>query len=352
MNILHIFKSTGMTFYQPYIEFINKNFDSQSHHFMIEVYNRKNNNENHIDNRDYVNKFQYIKLIKRLYMSDKIILHSLMSPRLVLILFFNPWLLKKCYWTIWGADLYYYKNRNKTFKSNVYEFFRKHVIRNIGGLITYIKGDFELAKKWYGAKGKYYYSFMYPSNLYKEYNYNKSSKQASTVYIQIGNSADISNNHIEVFEKLKIYKNEDIEIICPLSYGDKKYIEMVIKEGKKIFGEKFIPVLKFLPKEEYLKLLDKIDIAIFNHKRQQAMGNIITLLGLGKKIYIRNNITTWQFCLDHGLKVFDLNGSLSNLFDKMDESTKQKNIENVKRQFSEEKLIKDWKKIFRAGDKD
>lgn len=38
-----------------------------------------------------------------------------------------------------------------------------------------------------------------------------------------------------------------------------------------------------MPFEEYLGLLAKIDIAILNHKRQQAMGNITTLLGLGKK---------------------------------------------------------------------
>jgi len=34
-----------------------------------------------------------------------------------------------------------------------------------------------------------------------------------------------------------------------------------------------------MPLDEYLNLLAKIDIAIFNHKRKQAMGNITTLLG-------------------------------------------------------------------------
>ena len=42
-----------------------------------------------------------------------------------------------------------------------------------------------------------------------------------------------------------------------------------------------------LPLSDYLKILGKIDIAIFNHERQQAVGNITSLLGLGKKVYIK-----------------------------------------------------------------
>jgi hypothetical protein len=34
-----------------------------------------------------------------------------------------------------------------------------------------------------------------------------------------------------------------------------------------------------MPFDEYLNLLAKVDIVIFKHKRQQAMGNITTLLG-------------------------------------------------------------------------
>jgi len=46
-----------------------------------------------------------------------------------------------------------------------------------------------------------------------------------------------------------------------------------------IFREKFKPLVDFIPFDEYLNLLAKVDIAIFNHKRQQTMGNITTLLG-------------------------------------------------------------------------
>ncbi|WP_148581875.1 TDP-N-acetylfucosamine:lipid II N-acetylfucosaminyltransferase [Alkalibaculum bacchi] len=341
-----MFKNTNRTFYEPYIEFINENFDSTDHYFMIEEYNNQLLNEYYENNLEYINKFQFIKIIKELYISDKIILHSLTSPRLILLLFFQPWLLEKCYWAIWGADLYYYNHRKKNFKSNIYEFFRKYIIKNIGGLITHIYGDYELAKQWYGANGEYYYSFMYPSNLCKEYDAPR-IKSNDKFYIQIGNSADPLNNHREIIMKLSKYKHKNIEIICPLSYGNDAYKAEIVKLGKDIFENKFIPLTNFMPFDRYLDILSKIDVAIFNHKRQQALGNITTLLGLGKKVYIREDITTCQFCLDHHLKVFSLNENFDDLFEKMNTREIQMNIENVKRQFSEEKLIDDWKKIFK-----
>jgi hypothetical protein len=347
MKNLHIFKNTNEKFSEPYIEFINNNFDKKKHFFYHIGEDRRTNKVSR-ENIEFITKLKYFTLIKDMYKANKIILHGLMSPLLVFIFFLQPWLLKKCYWVVWGGDLYYFKNRKRKLKTNFYEFLRRFVIKNIGGIITHIKGDYELAQKWYGAKGKYYYSFMYPSNLFKEYDLCKVKKDNDKMYIQIGNSADPSNNHLEVFKKLEKYKDKKIEIICPLSYGNPKYRELIIQEGIRLFGDKFNPIVEFMPFNKYLELLAKIDIAIFNHERQQAMGNITNLLGLGKKVYIKDDITTWDFCIDHGLKVFSSNGNFDDLFEEMDESVKKKNIDNVKAQFSDKKLKQDWIKIFES----
>ena len=60
-----------------------------------------------------------------------------------------------------GGDFYFPEKQR---------WFKKQVIKKIRHFVTYLKGEFELVKKWYGAKGTYHESFMYPSNLYKEYN--------------------------------------------------------------------------------------------------------------------------------------------------------------------------------------
>lgn len=87
---------------------------------------------------------------------------------------------------------------------------------------------------------------------------------------------------------------------------------------------------------------------MFNHKRQQALGNIMTLLGLGKKVYLRDDISTWDICLKHKLKVFKITSNVEDLFTKLNENDKLNNMKNVKDNFSESKLKNDLEKIFNS----
>ena len=212
------------------------------------------------------------------------------------------------------------------------------------GLITHLNGDYLYAKKTYNVKGNYFYCLIYLSNVFGNYNFEK--RVNKEIKIQVGNSADFSNNHLEIFEKLRNVKDNNIKIVCPLSYGENnKYTKKVIEKGKHIFGKKFIPILEYLPFKEYLKLLSEIDIAIFNHDRQQAMGNIITLIGLGKKVYLRDDISTWNSLNEINLKVFSFNNSDFSL----ELLRKEEIIENnliINRNYSESKLIEQWQKIF------
>tara|TARA_Y100000589_G_C26996551_1_gene564909 strand:+ start:50 stop:808 length:759 start_codon:yes stop_codon:yes gene_type:complete len=217
-----------------------------------------------------------------------------------------PWLLKKCAWIVWGSDLYIYQKKNKSWKEKIKEFLKHIVIPKIGYLITYIEGDYHLAKEWYGAKGQRIHCLMYPSNLFTQDRFQKAS-HTNTVKIMLGNSADPSNEHEEVIKSLTNYKDEDIQIYCILSYGDSNQAKKITALGQKIFGEKFIPILELMNKQSYLKFLNEIDIAIFHHKRQQAMGNIINLLGMGKKVYIRAGETHTSFFESLGIRVYDFN---------------------------------------------
>lgn len=334
-----------------YIKFINENFDANKHIFiydggssnkLIKISNKPNVIVNErIKNRYLKIVETFIILNKYSYKSDKIILHGLFNPRLILFLFLNPWLLKKCYWVIWGGDLYYYKEE-KQLSEVILEIFRKSLIKRFGGLVTYIKGDYDLAIKWYRAKGTYYECIMYPSNLYKELEIKRLENQ-DKIYIQLGNSADPSNEHLEILERLEQYKSENIEIICPLSYGDKEYALKIKRIGEEKFGNKFVALTDFIPFEKYLEVLGEVDIAIFNHNRQQAMGNIISLLGLGKKVYIRNSITTWGFFKRKNILIYDVEEFELNI---INEKIREKNIQKVKEYFSEINLKSQLMKIF------
>ena len=322
-KVLHI--ATDQKFLIPFIKIMRKHYNINDHKFFLIT---KKKDHMHHDYVIFINKrTQVLKIFFELNKNKMIVLHGLFSNELATVLFFQPWVLKRCYWVMHGGDFYFPEKQS---------WIKKQIIKNISNFITYLKGDFEYVKNFYGAKGKYHECFMYPSNLYKEHSLG--TKDYSTINIQVGNSADPSNNQIEILEKIKKYKNKNIKIFAPLSYGgDQSYVDTVISKGEEIFGNKFIPILKFMKSEEYLNFLENIDIAIFGHKRQQAMGNIITLLGLGKKIYIRTNITSWQFFKDIDVKLFDYNQlNLSN----MDEIIKKANSDKIKSYFSEEHYLK------------
>ena len=317
-------------FMSPFIDVINNHFNRDEHKMLvINISNIECPLE--LKEQDGViwitKKYELLKLSYLLNNSNKIILHGLFFNSLIMSLFFQPWLLKKCYWLMWGGDFYFPKEQR---------WLKKQVIKRIRHFVTFLKGDFELVKRWYGAKGMLHECFMYPSNLYKEYDV-KPKEDGGIINIQVGNSADSTNNHIEVFEKLRQYKDENIKIYVPLSYGNQDHAKDVIAKGKEIFGDKFIALTDFMPFEKYLDFLGTIDIAIFAHKRQQAMGNIITLLGLGKEVYIRKDITTWQFFKDINVRLGDFNNfELA----KIDSLNKKINMNKIKSFFSEDIYLK------------
>jgi dTDP-N-acetylfucosamine:lipid II N-acetylfucosaminyltransferase len=348
MDNLHLLPNDKFT--NAFLLFINKRFEMKRHHFLILGHGKFSNAESkpNVIQLDK-NLKSIILLIKNLNKAINIHIHGLFHPQLVLLLVMQPWLLKKCNWIIWGGDLYDYRKLSRNLREEIYESCRRFVIKRLGRITTQVKGDYELAKEWYDTRAEYCYSFMYPSNLYKKIDLSFEIEDDKHIYIQVGNSADPSNHHLEVLEKLLYLDNSSIKVICPLSYGNVEYQKLVIEEGTKKFGERFIPLVEFIPFEDYLNLLAKIDVAIFNHDRQQALGNITTLLGLGKKVYIREDITTWRFCIEHGLKVFGIKEEFNDLLKVMKEEDKLSNEKVMKENFSEEKLARDWSKIFNSG---
>jgi len=346
-KILHIMSGSSIYNIQ-FINFLNYFFDNGEH--KVVVIGRNNGlYDSHVT---FINKKrQVLELLKLMRNSDKIIIHGLFDLHLVFLLFGQPRLLKKAYWVIWGGDLYYYIFRNKGFKSNIYEFMRRKVIKNIGNIVTLVEGDYELAKKWYKTEAVYHEAFYYNPKICENIDETNDTKKRNKKIIQIGNSADPRNNHIEILNKLLKFKDKDIEIVVPLSYGDREWAKEVIKNGQMLYGDKFRSLDDFLPPQEYQKILNLVDVAIFNHDRQQALGNILTLLHLGKKIFIKNDITSWNFLKKKELAVYntyDIDKLNFEEFIFMDESTKEKNIEMIEKEFSEEKCVKLWKNIFNS----
>ncbi len=297
---------------------------------------------------NFIDIGKHIRLYKKMREAEKVIVHSLASPFLLFLLLFNFKVTKKIYWVVWGKDLYFKKCVNMKNPINIiYEFLRKLSIKNVKHIVTNVDGDYELAKKWYGVDAVFHKAegvgYPYNSNI----NPVLGGYKTSLNKVLLGNSASKSNNHIEALYKLKECDNQNMEVISPLSYGGKKkYVQKVICIGKQLFGDRFKPIVDFMPLQKYNAMLDSIDVAFFYHDRQEAFSNLLTLIGQGKKVYIRTESTLWNYFKDKGIIVHDSNNVDDTLFC-VDEKEIVENNHNQVLKIGDIELSKRlWKEIF------
>lgn len=125
--------------------------------------------------------------------------------------------------------------------------------------------------------------------------------------ILIGNSANPTNNHLDVFKKLSEVDLQNRKIYVPLSYsGSQHYVSKVIEKGKELWGDNFIPIIDFMSLDEYTKILLSCNTLIFNHIRQQGLGNIIVLGYLGAKIFMNKKNPIYHYYNKEGFSIFSI----------------------------------------------
>lgn len=166
--------------------------------------------------------------------------------------------------------------------------------------------------------------------------------------ILLGNSASPSNNHIDIFYRLKKL-NFKGEVICPLSYGNTEYKEKIIAEGKNILGSSFIPLVEFLPLLQYQELIRSCNIVIMNHFRQQAMGNIISAIWHGAKVYLNQKNPAYHYFNRIGVRVLSIQDGLDELsnsevlLNNTDYILKNRNV--LSKNYSQEVVLTRTKKL-------
>ncbi|SRX52622.1 TDP-N-acetylfucosamine:lipid II N-acetylfucosaminyltransferase [Aequorivita sp. CIP111184] len=128
--------------------------------------------------------------------------------------------------------------------------------------------------------------------------------------ILVGNSASRTNNHLEAFDILKKMPLKDRKVIAPLNYGDMEYANIIVEEGKNLFGENFQAITTFLPLQEYNKFITKCGIVVMNHYRQQAIGNILAMLWMGAKVYLDEKNTFYHYLKRKQVHVYSIEKDL------------------------------------------
>lgn len=322
-----------------FIEYMNLNFNPQEHLFLILV---EQSELKYLSFNQYPNvKTIYLKLgwekclevnynpiLRSIYSSRKVFIHYLTDFICWLICRFN--IQQDLYWIFWGSDVYSYINIKKYDKltdnflqergivvanyiGSIQERYRKGAVRRIKYILNPFLEDYKLVKDNFFTEARFL-PFIYPNvinipllnRIKKKPEKNKLNLYPSKYTILLGNSGDFSNNHVDMLYLLKKLSSKDFSVIAPLSYGKKDYIKQIIELGKKLLGDQFIPLINFLPFQEYLSLINSVDIVLMNHNRQQAVGNILVLLYLGKKIYLKENTTTYRALSSQGFSIFNI----------------------------------------------
>ncbi|UAB81234.1 TDP-N-acetylfucosamine:lipid II N-acetylfucosaminyltransferase [Marixanthomonas sp. SCSIO 43207] len=200
--------------------------------------------------------------------------------------------------TIWGKFL---KNiRIKEFKVNK----KQQAIKRIDYIGTAFKEEFEAILKLTKTKKEFFHFWYYPLEIIVSTEQDIVKNRPNII---IGNSASITNNHIEAFKVLKKNKLiQNTEIIVPFSYSKDNHSKCVEKIGKEYFGDLISFLKNFMVLSEYNKILKSCGFAIFYNKRQQAIGNTIALLWYGAKVFLAPENPFYTFLKRKGVIVFSL----------------------------------------------
>lgn len=352
MKIIHIFLVEKFT--DGFVEFVNQNFELEQHDFLIYGKNYLKLNclkeKNVMYRRDLALFLSKQENIEKLLAYDKIIIHGLFDASIIDKWFLNFRLLKKTYLYLWGGDFY----PEDVGKYDYSKIKRSFIIRHAAAVINILPIENQIVKKLYHVKGKQYYATYYnEKEMTYYYNWNADDNtDQNVVKIQIGNSATETNHHKEVLNLLYKFRNEDILIYAPLSYGEVNYAKEIEQYGKSLFKEKFIALNDFMGKKQYYDFMSNMDIAIFDISRQQALGNIYAHLIYRNILYLRKkSVGTLYFKKNLGCtirSVEEIEKLDFNQFCYQKKSVRETNAKKMLNRLKKEQVISEWQRIFNS----
>ena len=172
-------------------------------------------------------------------------------------------------------------------------------IRRIDYFQPVIRTEYLLLKKIEGFHAK---EFYYPgANSFKSYLTPNIPKHCNR--LMVGNSAIATNNHCDVWRHIHSYIPDTINVVVPISYGDKKYgryvNDLIGKDNPQV---EFLT--EMLPYNEYMDLLDSCSYAVYGVLRQQAMGAIFRCMASGIKLFLYRDSLVYDYLKNIGCLVF------------------------------------------------
>jgi hypothetical protein len=223
------------------------------------------------------------------------------------------------------------------------------IIRAIGRINLFsapIPDDYDLLKAALGAHFRAEYIQLNYGSVERTFMVGPMNINGQNILV--GNSATKENNHLEAFEMLSQFDLGDRKVIVPLSYGDPKYRDAIISYGKNLLGKNFHPLIEFTTLDKYNSIIVSCSIVIMNHKRQQALGNVGTMLYKGAKVFFDKETVVFRFFKNRGAHVFlteQIKEKHEETFEPLSEIQKQQNRSVLEAFWSEEVVSSNYLKL-------
>ena len=293
VKYLHIFASRDLKFYTPLVKLIGdkKNgFNWDDTVFLVthkSVYEALHKNCNMVLDEDASE--WYYKYEKN---CDWFISHGFIDHKRALLL--PKRIQKKIVYRYWGGrkpipeyihginlkniSIFFYRLTYRMLYSRMFGHFAMIGIANLVDEIDLRKMD----------KRTPMFILPYGSSEYelvKKYT-KENTKSSNELRIMIGHSSIRSEKHIYYIDLLQRFKDENIRIYVPISYGDMDYAHEINEYVKNNGIDNVVLLNEYMPIEEYIKLLCSIDIAVLDGETSNALGNIHIHLSFGNTLYV------------------------------------------------------------------
>lgn len=268
------------------------------------------------------------RLVGSLNNYSAIVLHGLFFPWCETILRHVPDTVKVA-WVFWGGEIYGRKDLRASFLSKRSKWLLrvrdlKRVLKKQGRTESYelplelfnridycltdVHEDFEFVKSYTHSNMKEVW--------YNYYSIDETIGELRNQVVEgdnvlVGNSCSLECNHLDGFKAAKKINNVNSKIVVPLSYGEPWLRRFLLKRGTRQFGNRFHPLVEFIPRDEYNKIIKSCSTVIMPHYRPQAFGNILTALWLGARVYMSEKSLLYQFFKRIGAVVFSIEKDLS-----------------------------------------
>lgn len=245
---------------------------------------------------------------------------------------------KKVIWWCWGADIYghfrllppliniqlykpvtlkYFKKKHKSLYSFVKypywllcyyydKYHRRKVLERVDYFSPVLPIEYHLMKKNEGFRANPFMLKRGPG-IPEEIEFNPRTIPQN---ILIGNSLTYTNNHLDIFKKIRSYKLSQQKYVLPISYGA-DYDKLEFKKIAHLPEESTIWIDNFMPKEQYKNLYSTISHAIFGHLRQQAMGNVFMCFSRGIKVFLYSDSIAYKSLKNDGYIIFSIDHDMS-----------------------------------------